>query len=90
MSFKTTAQKVDEAQVRLAKLREENERLQADLEYKRGQEFTEGEIRNKLGLAKEGEAVVVLPRDDEQLTTNDERQDTIPHYVKWWKLFFGG
>lgn len=93
--FKTTSERVGEAEERLLRLRGENEDLKSELEYKKGQEFSEKEIRDKLGLAKPGEAVVVLPKkNDESLdklgtsSTNDERQND-PNWQKWWRLFFG-
>lgn len=88
--FKTTSERVREAEERLLRLRGENEELKQELEYKRGQEFAEKEIRDKLGLAKPGEAVVVLPKNDSLQSTVDSEQSTkIPNYIKWWRLFFG-
>ncbi len=91
LTFRTTAAKVEESEKRLAKLREENEQLRRELEYKRSPEFVEREIREKLGLVKKGEAIVILPKEnDERRMTNDERKKNTPNYIKWWKLFFGG
>ena len=88
--FKTTSERVREAEERLVRLRGENEELKQELEYKRGQEFAEKEIRDKLGLAKPGEAVVVLPKNDSLQSTVDSEQSTkIPNHIKWWRLFFG-
>lgn len=87
-SLRDTSKKVDKVEEQLQVLRQENEKLKVELEYKKSDEFKEAEIRNKLGMVKQGEAVVVLPqKDDEGLTTNDERQN-IPNYIKWWNLFF--
>ena len=89
--FKTTAQKVEESELRLQKLKEENESLKRDFEYKKSQEFAEGEIRNKLGLAQEGEAVVVLPKNDSKESKVESGKSVeTPNYIKWWNLFFGG
>ncbi len=82
----STSKKVENAEKQLEELRRENEVLKRELEYKQSAEFAEGEIRNKLGLAREGEAVVILPKKDDE-KPEDERQD-IPNYVKWWDLFF--
>lgn len=96
LAFKTTTERVGEAEERLVRLHKENEELKQELEYKKSQEFAEKEIRDKLGLAKPGEAVVVLPKkNDESLdklgtsSTNDERRNKTPNYTKWWRLFFG-
>lgn len=90
LSFHGTSEKVNEAQVRLEDLKRENEGLKNELEYKKGDEFKEKEIRNRLGLAKEGEAVVIVPKDgDERLTTNDESSLKKTNWEKWRELFFG-
>lgn len=90
LDLRTTSQKVDELSQYLEDLKIQNEQLRSELEYKRSERFAEEEIRNKLGLVKPGEKVVVIPRSDERRTMNDERKKEEPNYVKWWKLFFGG
>ncbi len=90
MSFRTTSRKVEEAQVQLDKLKAENTNLQKQLDYTKSGEFKEKEIRDKLGLAKPGETVVILPKEyDQRPTTNDEGQgESVPNYKKWWNRFF--
>lgn len=85
-SFRTTSQKVDEAEARLNKLRKEHEALKRELEYKKSQEFQEGEIRNKLGLAKEGETIVVLPKEDNAQSQDAKTQKDLPNWKKWKRL----
>ncbi|MFI5241038.1 MAG: septum formation initiator family protein [Microgenomates group bacterium] len=87
MSFKDTSKQVDVQKERLAELRRENEDLKRDLEYKKSQGFTEAEIRNKLGLAKEGETVVVLPGKGDE-TAADEQIVQKSNVEKWKELFF--
>lgn len=90
LTFRTTSQKVSQAEARLEQLRKENEVLKSELEYKKSDEFAESEIRNKLGLAKKDEAIVVVPKkDDDSQSTIDDRQSKVPNYIKWWNLFFG-
>src|SRR3990170_8487882 len=88
-SFSQTSQKVQEAEDRLEALRKENEALKNELKYKESNEFAEKEIRDKLGLAKEGETVVILPKDENQQVTTDNGQLTKPNWRKWRDLFFG-
>lgn len=91
MSFRTTAQSVVEAQHQLNDLKQENEALKRELEYKKSDKFAEEEIRNKLGLAKTGETIVVLPKNDSsQLTVNSQQSTDLPNWQKWWNLFFKG
>ena len=88
-SFSQTSQKVQESEDRLEKLRKENEALKNELKYKESGEFAEKEIRDKLGLVKEGEAIVVLPRDDSsQSTVHSAQSNEVSNWQKWRDLFF--
>jgi cell division protein FtsB len=90
LSLRGTSQKVEDAERKLESLKTENEDLKKEFEYKKSSRFTEGEIRNKLGLAKEGETIVVVPKEeDERQMTNDENREEIPNWEKWRDLFFG-
>lgn len=85
--------KIEEAQERVEKLKEENQELSQKLESVKSQEYIEKQLRDKLGLAKEEETVVVLP-DDEVLRKLapklEEEEDVLPdpNWKKWVKLFF--
>lgn len=57
--------------------------------------YIEQEARNKLGLAKPGETVVIMPeatRSGNQTEPSKEIQSEpiMPNWKKWWKLFFWG
>ena len=47
--------------------------------------FVEQEARNRLGLAKPGETVVILP-DNLKTGSKAAEKDTIPNWEKWWRL----
>ncbi len=89
LSFHSTSRGIVEAEARLERLKKENEALKRDLEYKKSDQFTEGEIRNKLGLAKKGEEIVVVPKDesDKQQETSNKKEKA--NWEKWRELFFG-
>ena len=87
-SLRNTSQKVGEAEQRLEALKRENEDLKRELEYKKSDQFAEGAIRDKLGMAKKGEAVVILPRENDERPTSNAQRQNIPNYIKWWNLFF--
>jgi len=83
---------IDEAQERVDKLKEENQRLEGRLKGVRNIEFVEKQLRDKLGLAKEGEIVIVLPEDDvlRKLAPKIEEEEEVlpdPNWKKWAKLF---
>lgn len=86
-SLRNTSAKVGEAQQQLEALRRENEDFKRELEYKKSGQFVEEEIRDKLGLVKRGEAVVILPKDNQSEAVVDSEPST-PNYIKWWNLFF--
>lgn len=88
MSFHGTAQNVEEAEQKLKRLRVENEELQKELEYKGSDRFVEEEIRNKLGLAKEGETVVIVPKEENQQPASSNQQPA-PNWQKWRDLLLG-
>jgi len=90
LTFRATSMKVAEAQSRLEQLRIENEALKKELEYKKSDEFAEEEIRNKLGLVKKGETVVIVPKEKDQPSFAEASEGKQkPNWEKWRDLFFG-
>ena len=79
-------------EAKVAKMQEDNRKLQAQILESQGGEFIERQIRDKLGLVKSGEAIVVLP-DDETLRKLAPEEPTPaevlpdPNYRRWLKLF---
>jgi cell division protein FtsB len=81
---------VKERALVLAQTEAENKRLKEDLVQVESPGFVEQEARNKLGLVKEGEKVVLLPQQSSvngsQLT--EKKDENLPNWKQWWKLFF--
>ena len=83
---------VEKEKMAVAKLKRENDDLAKKVESIQGVEFMEAQLRNKLGLAKPGETVVILP-DRETLIKlaprTDLEEETLPdpNWKKWIKLF---
>lgn len=78
---------------KLAKIEADNRSLGEQLLKTQSPSFIEREIRNKLGLSKPGEAIVVLPDADSlrQLAPKMQiEEDTLspPNWEKWERLFF--
>lgn len=86
------SKEIGKEQLKLEELQIKNEELKKQLEYVKSAEFLEKETREKLGLAKEGEAVVILPENVEELISGNQSQisanQQIPNWKKWWRLFF--
>ena len=77
---------------KIEKQKAENEELAKKVAETQGPEFVEKEVRDKLGLVKSGEAIVVLP-DAETLRSFAPKppieEDVLPdpNWKKWLKLF---
>lgn len=76
----------------IAKMQADNARLEAEVNNAQSQVFIEKQIRDKLGLALPGEAIVILPDEDTlrklapaQISESDTLPD--PTWKKWLKLF---
>ena len=83
---------VQEGKQKIEKLKKENEELIGKIKQNQGPEFVEKQVRDKLGLIKEGERVVVLPDEDilRKLAPRvPQEEDTLPdpNWEKWLKLF---
>lgn len=83
---------IEEAQNRVDELREENRKLDEKLKEVRNVEFVEKQLRDKLGLAKEGEIVIILPEEEvlrKLAPTIEEEEEALPdpNWKKWAKLF---
>jgi cell division protein FtsB len=82
---------IEKSQLKLEQLKLENEELQAQLEYVQSQAFIESQAREKLGMAREEETVLMLPENlgrFEGLGKVKEEEENLPNWQKWWKLFF--
>lgn len=85
-------QALNEEKDRIEKIKKDNESLKNQITKSKSPEFIEKEVRDKLGLVKPGEAIVVLP--DEQILKSLAPQDTTepdtlpdPTWKRWLKLF---
>jgi cell division protein FtsB len=85
--------RIEEAEIKLAKLKQENQEFKNKLEYYQGDEFAEEEIRNKLQLTKPGEKIVILPEQLKESLNQEEdiklkpEETPIPNWQKWLNLF---
>lgn len=83
---------VVEAERQLDSAKLKNADLKQKLEQAQTPEYLEKEVRNRLGYAKEGETVIIIPKEElstwGDLTSTDEAGLSNP--LKWWKLYFGG
>ena len=85
--------KIADKEADVRKLEEENQNLEKKVEEVTSDDYIEKQIRDKLGLAKEGEIVLVLPEPEvlKKFAPKIEEEEEIlpdPNWKKWIKLFF--
>lgn len=94
LRLSSSGSRIGEAEEKLVEVKREQEELKKELERVQSNHYAEQQTRDKLGMAKEGEIVIVLPEEEmlrrlsprraenEILTTSDS------NWKKWAKLFF--
>lgn len=85
--------RIDKASEGVEKLKKENQEIQNRLSEVKSEVYIEKQLRDKLGLAKEGEVVVVLPEAETLRKLAPvilDEEDTLPDptWKKWLKLFY--
>lgn len=80
---------VQEREMALENATKKNDELKRKFEEVQTPAFIEREARDKLGMTKEGEVVVLLP-EIHSPDPNDlkNRGEDLPSWKQWWKLFF--
>lgn len=76
-----------ERQNALAQAKRENEELKAKLKEAGTIEFIEREARNKLGMGKEGETIVIISNNQYPITNENQKQESVPNWKQWIALF---
>jgi cell division protein FtsB len=79
-------------QKRLTQLEQKHEELEQKLKMVQTPAFVEKEARDRLGMAKEGETVIImgdssLPQDTGKQTQLDT-SSMLPYWKQWWRIFF--
>lgn len=84
--------RIEKKEQEIQKLEDRNKELKSDLRVLTSDEFTERQLRDKLGLVKEGEYVIVLPDEEVLRTLVPEKKEEpealpLPTWEKWFDLF---
>ncbi|HVA96173.1 MAG TPA: septum formation initiator family protein [Candidatus Acidoferrales bacterium] len=79
-----------QAQKNLAAEKKENKELKKEIAQVNQPQFVETQARDKLLLAKPGEGIVILPKDQFAASSSASQKsvDTRPNWKKWWDVFF--
>jgi len=83
---------IEDKKAEVARLQIEAEEIQRRIDQAQTTDFVEKEIRNRLGLVKESEIVVVLPEEEVLRSLAPKVPEDIeilpdPNWKKWLKLF---
>lgn len=73
------------------KLEAQNKELKKKLTEIKSPQFIEEQARNKLGLGKKGETLVIIPQDkiNQILGTSQSAQEVrLPNWLGWLKVFW--
>ena len=88
--LKKAGGRIEEREKRLRVLEDERRRLLQEKRLLESEEFIEKEARDKLFMAKEGEVVVILPKEVEELKEKEVekgREEELANWQKWVRLF---
>lgn len=87
--------RIKETENQVAQLRLKNDELKKKLSEVQSPAYLEKIAREKLGLAKEGEVVVILPQnssapfdDAQDQSSGQATEENIPNWQRWLRLFF--
>ncbi len=90
MEATKSGERLSQAADGVYQLEVKNKALKEKLIQIQSPQFIEAEVRNRLGLAKAGETVVVIP--EEKLKTvlgaSSSAQIRFPNWLGWLKVFF--
>ncbi len=73
----------------ISDLRIANSKFSNDLLYYQSQSYQEKIARERFGLQKPGEEVVVIVPEARPTVVEEKTVDKSPNYLKWWHYFFG-
>ncbi len=79
--------KLADLETEILGLEEKNRELRAKLEKAQGKDFIEEEAREKLGMTKEGEKVIILPTIIPPNPLANAGSQPMSIWRRWWKLF---
>lgn len=79
---------IKERQQVFNQLVEKNKQLQEDLKEATSPAFIEQAARDKLGLVREGETVIIMDRTQNWELNDQKQQKEVASWKLWWRLFF--
>lgn len=77
--------RIDQASKALETAKRQQQDLQKNLNYVQTSEFIEKEAREKLGMGRPGEVVLIMPKFDTK--PQETGEPNLASWQKWWRLY---
>jgi len=81
-------QEVENLKVSIENLSESNRDLSSKIIYYQSASYREKIARERMGLMKPGEEVIVILPEEKPKVVGKDEDDSLPNYQKWWNFFF--
>lgn len=85
--------RISSLQERIFEVARYNESLQAQVEHRQSEAYLESEARDRLGMVKEGEVVVIMLDADEEYVGEEASvlggRNSVPVWQQWRFIFLG-
>ena len=86
LEFQKSGLTVTEYARELKEIEKKNQEFKLRLEEVKKPEFIEKEAREKLGMGKSGESIVIMPKIT--IMPKKVKEGKLANWEKWWQLFF--
>lgn len=85
-----SSERLSQAADTVYQLEAKNKELKKKLTQIQSPQFIEEQARNKLGLSKAGETIVIIPEEKlrQVLGATQSAQVRLPNWLGWFKVFF--
>lgn len=79
---------VDNLEAQIVSMQQSNKELSEKIIYYQSASYRERIARERMGLQKPGEEVIVILAEEKKQTVETDPEDNMPNYQKWYKFFF--
>lgn len=87
-----TDQEIKELREKIEELEKSNTDLAEMEKYFQSEEFLEKEARLKLNLIRDGEKLIIVKEEKQDLVEEqsaEEKSENVSNFRNWWRYFFG-
>ncbi|MBI3954785.1 septum formation initiator family protein [Candidatus Collierbacteria bacterium] len=86
LEIKAAYERIETARKNLEVEQKRQQELEKELKQVQSEEYLEEIARNDLNMQREGELVVVIPKEGEDYQEPPQKTKDEPNWQKWWKL----